>query len=78
MVYRHDLIAHFDWLAGSKYLDEVLDEALVAIALAAHGHRSELAELGAAWMTAGGIVEKFALEEFVAKARADLSPVSFP
>lgn len=30
MIYRRDLIEHFEWLRDSKYLNEVLDEALVA------------------------------------------------
>ncbi len=72
MIYRVDLIDHFQWLAGSKYYDEALDEALVAIALAAHGYEGELIEYGAAWMTAGGVVEVFGLEQFVEKARANL------
>lgn len=71
MIYRGDLIDHFRWLAGSKYYDEVLDEALVAIAFAAHGYEWELVEQGA-WMTAGGVVERFGLEKFAQKARSQL------
>lgn len=37
MVHREDLIPRFEWLAGSKYYDDALDEALVAIAFTAHG-----------------------------------------
>jgi hypothetical protein len=72
MVYRRDLIPHFEWLAGSKYFDEVLDEAVVAIAMSAHGFESEWVETGAAWMSAGGLVERFGLEHFVAQARSEL------
>jgi hypothetical protein len=72
MVHRRDLIDHFDWLAGSEYYEEVLDEALVAIALVAHGYDWELVEYGAAWRPASGTVEVLGLEDFVEKARADL------
>ena len=44
MIYRVDLIDRFQWLAGSKCYDEALDEALVAIALAAHRYEWELIE----------------------------------
>jgi hypothetical protein len=43
MIYRGDLIEHYDWLAGSRYLDEFLDESVGAIAMTAHGH-------GGAWV----------------------------
>jgi hypothetical protein len=72
MVYRRDLIPHFEWLAGSKYFDEVLDEAVVAIAMTAHGYGEELVESGAAWMWADGLVERFGLEHFVEQARSEL------
>jgi hypothetical protein len=68
MIYRHDLIDHFDWLAGSRFFDEAIDEALVAIAFSAAGHSGDLVNTGAAWMTAGGFVKKFELEHFVEKA----------
>jgi hypothetical protein len=70
MVYRKDLEPHFEWLAGSEYFDEVLDEALVAIALTAYDHGRDLIENGA-WMSASGVVERFELEEFVARLRAE-------
>ncbi len=71
MVYRRDLVEHFEWLAGSEHYDDTLDEALVAIALCAHGHCFELVSYGAAWMTADGVVEVLGLDPFVEKARAD-------
>jgi hypothetical protein len=74
MIYRRDLIDHFEWLSGSKYFDEVIDEALVAIAFTAHGHGGDWIELGAAWMGAAAIIEKFELEEFVARARETAVP----
>jgi hypothetical protein len=57
MVYRHELTEHFEWLAGSRIYDEVLDEVLVALAFVEHGHDEELVASGAAWMTAGGLVD---------------------
>lgn len=72
MIYRADLQEHFDWLSGSEYLDAALDEAMVAIAFAAHGHRSELVEFGAAWVSVSYTIEYFRLEEFVQRARAEL------
>jgi hypothetical protein len=71
MIYRADLIDHFDWLADSKYFDEVLDEALVAIAMVAHGHEHDLVQSGAAWWMANGLVEYHRLEEFVERARSE-------
>lgn len=70
MVYRKDLEGHFEWLAGSEYLDEVLDEALVAIALTAYDHGQDLIQNGA-WQTASGVVERFQLEEFVVRLRGE-------
>ena len=70
MVYRKDLEQHFEWLAGSEYFDEVLDEALVAIALTAYDHGRDLIQNGA-WMSASGVVERFELEELVARLRAE-------
>jgi hypothetical protein len=72
VIYRRDLIDHFGWLAGSGHFDEVVDEALVAIAFAARGQGEELVEVGAAWMSADGVVEKFKLEAFAEKARDGL------
>jgi len=74
MAHREDLIPRFEWLAGSKYYDEALDEALVAIAFTAHGHGTELVEYGAAWMMANGVVEVFGLEDLVEKAWKELLP----
>lgn len=74
MIHREDLIPHFEWLAGSKYYDDALDEALVAIAFAARGRGTELVEYGAAWMMANGVVEVFGLEDLVEKARNELLP----
>jgi hypothetical protein len=72
MIHRDDLTPRFEWLAGSRYYDEAIDEALVAIAFAAHGRGDELLEYGAAWMMANGIVEVFGLEDLVDKARGEL------
>ncbi len=71
MVYRHDLVPHFEWLAGSEYYDEALDEALVAIAMAAHGHEHDLVNFGAAWVMASYNVERYDLEQFVERARSE-------
>ncbi len=68
MIYRRDLIDHFDWLEGSKYFDEVIDEALVAIALTAYDHGDDLIRNGA-WQDARGVVERFGLEPFVERLR---------
>jgi len=70
MVYRKDLDQHFEWLAGSECFDEVLDEALAAIVLTAYDHGRDLIQNGA-WMSASGVVERFELEEFVARLRAE-------
>lgn len=70
MIYRRDLIDHFNWLAGSKYFDEVLDEALVAIALTAYDHGWDLIQNGA-WQDAKGVVERFELEPYVEKLRGE-------
>jgi hypothetical protein len=70
MVYRKDLEQHFDWLAGSEYFDEVIDEALVAIALTAYDHGRDLIQNGA-WQSASGVVERFELEEFVDRLRGE-------
>jgi hypothetical protein len=70
MVYRKDLEEHFEWLAGSEYFDEIIDEALVAIALTAYDHGWDWIQNGA-WMSASGVVERFGLEEFVERLRAE-------
>ena len=70
MIYRRDLVEHFAWLEGSELYDDTIDEALVAIALTAYGHDWDLIQQGA-WMTAGCIVERLGLEEFVARAREE-------
>jgi hypothetical protein len=70
MIYRRDLIEHFEWLEDSKYLDEVLDEALIAIALTAYDHGSDWIRNGA-WMTADGVVERLQLEQFVERLQAE-------
>lgn len=71
VIYRHDLLEHFDWLSGSKHLDELLDESVIAVAFCARGH-DELINCGASWMTAAGFVAKFGLEPFVERARSEL------
>jgi len=70
MIYRKDLEQHFDWLAGSEYFDEVIDEALVAVALTAYDHGRDLIQNGA-WQSASGVVERFELEEFVDRLREE-------
>jgi hypothetical protein len=70
MIYRRDLIEHFKWLEGSEYLDEVIDEALVAIALTAYDHGGDLIQNGA-WQNARGVVERFGLETFVEQLRGE-------
>ena len=70
MVYRKDLEQHFQWLAGLEYFDEVIDEALVAVALTAYDHGHDLIQNGA-WQSASGVVERFELEEFVARLREE-------
>jgi len=70
MVYRQDLEEHFEWLAGSEYFDEVIDEALVAVALTAYDHGCDLIQNGA-WQNASGVVERFELEEFVDRLRGE-------
>lgn len=70
MIYRRDLIEHFSWLEGSEYFDEVLDEALVAIALTAYDHPRDLIQNGA-WQDARGVVERFRLEPFVERLREE-------
>jgi hypothetical protein len=71
MIYRRDLIEHYDWLAGSKYLDGFLDESVVAIAMTAHGHGSDWVRYGASWMAAHAIVDKFELWGFVDRMREE-------
>ncbi|MGC1165602.1 MAG: hypothetical protein WA862_05785 [Solirubrobacterales bacterium] len=70
MIYRRDLIDHFQWLAGSEYFDEVIDEALVAIALTGYDHGGDLIQNGA-WQNAKGVVARFELEAFVEQLRSE-------
>ena len=70
MIYRRDLIEHFAWLEESKYIDDVIDEALVAIALTAYDHGDDLIQNGA-WQDARGVVERFALEPYVERLRGE-------
>ena len=70
MIYRRDLIDRFAWLAGSRYFDEVVDEALVAIALTAYDHGTDLIQNGA-WAWAEDVVERFGLEDLVARMRSE-------
>ena len=71
MIYRKDLIDHYEWLSDSKYFTEALDEALIAIALCARGHEHDLMNFGAAWVMANYHVERFHLEEFVERERRE-------
>ena len=68
MIYRRDLIDHFQWLEGSKFFDEVIDEALVA--LTGYDHGDDLIQNGA-WQDAEGVVERFGLEPFVDRLRSE-------
>ena len=61
MLDRDELIAHFEWLSGSKYYDQPLGEAALAIELCAGGHDWELMRYRTALMTAGGVVGVFGL-----------------
>ena len=70
MIYRRDLIDHFQWLEGSEFLDEVIDEAIVAIALTGYDHGRDLIQNGA-WQSAKGVVERFGLEPFVERLRSE-------
>jgi hypothetical protein len=70
MIYRRDLIDHFQWLEGSEFFDEVIDEAIVAIALTGYDHGRDLIQNGA-WQSAKGVVERFGLEPFVERLRSE-------
>lgn len=70
MIYRRDLLQHFSWLEDSRFFDEVIDEAIVAIALTAYDHPNDLIQNGA-WQDALGVVERFGLEPFVERLRAE-------
>jgi hypothetical protein len=70
MIYRRDLIDHFQWLEGSEFFDEVIDEAIVAIALTGYDHGGDLIQNGA-WQNAKGVVERFELEPFVERLRSE-------
>jgi hypothetical protein len=72
MIFRRDLIDHFEWLTGSEYLDEVLDEALIAITLCAYDHQGEWIQNGAGvWTSADYVVRYFELQEFVKRLRTE-------
>jgi hypothetical protein len=72
VIFRRDLIDHFEWLEGSEYYDEVLDEALVAIVLCAFDHRGDMLQNSCgAWQSADYIVQYFALRKFVSRVRAE-------
>jgi len=73
MVHRRDLLDHLEWLAGSHLLEDALDEAMIAVALRAHGSGWDLMEYGAAWRPASGVVEVYGLERFVESERAHLA-----
>jgi hypothetical protein len=70
MIYRRDLLDHFAWLHGSEYFDEVIDEAIVAIALTAYDHPRDLIQNGA-WQNAKGVVERFGLESFAERLKSE-------
>ena len=72
MIFRRELIEHFRWLEGSKYYDEVLDEALVAIVFHAYDHSNDMLQSGAgAWQSVDWVVQYFELWDFVAQVRAE-------
>jgi hypothetical protein len=70
MIYRRDLLEHFKWLEGSEFFDEVIDEAIVAIALTAYDHGRDLIQNGA-WQDARGVAERFDLMPFVERLREE-------
>ncbi|MFN8215336.1 MAG: hypothetical protein U0R71_01960 [Solirubrobacterales bacterium] len=72
MIYRRELTDHFAWLEGSKFLEEVLDEAIVAIALTACGEGESSVLMKAVWWRPCDVVERFALEEFVERFQENL------
>ena len=74
MMRRRELIKHFEWLAESVHYEDVLDEALISIELAARGLGDEWVEYGAARSTASYVVAVFGLEGLVERSRADLAP----
>jgi hypothetical protein len=69
MIYRRDLIDHFEWLAGSRYLEEFCDEALIAVAMTAYGHGDDWVKWGGPWMTAEHFVARYDLRVFVDRLR---------
>lgn len=70
MFYRRDLIAYFDWLAESRYMEEFCDEALVAITMTAYGHGGDFVRWGAgAYMAADHFVARYGLGDFVDRVR---------
>jgi hypothetical protein len=71
VIYRSDLIDPFEWLAGSEFFDEVIDEALVAIAITAHGHGTEMVQSGGAWWFAADFCRYHRLDDFVERARGE-------
>jgi len=71
MIYRRDLIEHFDWLAESKYLEEFCDEALVAVFMTAYGHGSDFVKFGGASMAADHFVARYGLRDFVDRAQEE-------
>lgn len=72
MIFRCELVDHFEWLQGSEYYDEVLDEALVAIVLHAYDHCGDMLCSGSgAWQSVDWVVQYFALWDFVARVRAE-------
>ena len=69
MVDKYELLPHFEWLRGSPYYGEAVGEAVLAVELTALDRGSEMIRLGAAWMSASGVVWKYGVEEFVELAR---------
>ena len=77
MIYRRDLIDHFQWLEGSELFDDLIDEAIVAIALTGYDHGGDLIQNGA-WQDAKGVVERFGLEPFVERLPVRTPDLSGP
>lgn len=83
MIDREELNSHFEWLAGSRWYDQALGEAALAIELAAHDHGGEWMRYGYSWMCAAAVVEVLGLEAFVdevseRRAQGKRFPASFP
>jgi len=66
---REQLLPHFRWLRGSRYLDQALGEAALAIELTALDCGGDMMRHGFAWLPADAVVEVLGLERFVREVR---------